>query len=85
MKLFLVTVRDSASVSHHAPLAFPAIGQAERWFRDECNSPNGDSMLAKHPEDHELHLIGTFDTDDASVSQEPARLLIRGLDCRKSA
>lgn len=85
MKLFLVSVRDSAAQAHHAPLAFPAIGQAERWFRDECNSPNPDSMLCRHPEDHELHLLGTFDTDDADITTEPARLLLRGLDCKRPA
>lgn len=83
MKLHLVAVRDSASVAYHAPLAFPALGQAERWFRDECNSPNQDSMLARHPEDHELHQLGVYDTDDATITTEPARLILRGLDCKK--
>lgn len=78
MRLFFISVRDSAADSYHAPLCFPAIGMAERWFRDECNSPQ--SEISKHVEDYELHLLGAFITETAEIVAETPRLLIRGLD-----
>ena len=77
MKLFAVCVRDSAADAFHAPLCFPALGMAERWFKDECRS-TGD--IAKHPSDYELYLIGVFDTDTAVFESESRRLLVRGSD-----
>lgn len=82
MKFFAVCVRDSAADAYHAPLCFPALGMAERWFRDECRSTG---ELAKHPEDYELFLVGTFDSDTGDlISDGPRRLLCRGIDSAKS-
>lgn len=77
MRLFFVAVRDSAADSFHAPLCFPAIGMAERWFRDECNAQ---SEIAKHVEDYELHLLGAYITETAEIVVETPRLLLRGVD-----
>lgn len=80
MRLFAVCVRDSAADAFHAPLFFPAVGMAERWFKDECRSPQSD--LAKHPSDYELYLVGFFLTEDGSLSVDDGRrLLLRGADC----
>lgn len=78
MKLFAICVRDSALDAYHAPLFFPAMGLAERWFRDECNSPT--SEIAKHPSDYELILVGGFDTDQAELTGQAPRILMRGSD-----
>lgn len=83
MQLFMITVRDSAAAAFHAPLFFPAIGMAERWFRDECQSPAADAVLAKHPEDYELVILGTFDTISGEVVGDQPKTLLRGLDCVK--
>lgn len=83
MRYFIITVRDSAADSFHAPLFFPAIGQAERWFRDECRTSNPDAALAKHPEDYELYLLGAFLASTAEIISETPRLLLRGIDCLK--
>lgn len=84
MRLFIITVRDSAADAYHAPLFFPAIGMAERWFRDECNSPSADAVLAKHPEDYTLVLLGAFDTESGEIISETPRQLLRGQDCVRS-
>lgn len=81
MRFFMVTVRDSAAEAHHAPLFFPAVGMAERWFRDECQAAEG--TIAKHPEDYELILLGSFDATTAEVTIDTPRLLLRGLDCQR--
>lgn len=79
MRLFICTIRDSASASFHAPLFFPALGSAERWFRDEVNSSQSD--LFKHPEDYELHVLGTYETEDGMITaDESPRLIARGID-----
>ena len=80
MQLFIISVRDSAADAFHAPLFFPAIGMAERWFRDECNSQTPDAVLAKHPEDYELVLLGSFETVTGEVIPHAPRSLLRGAD-----
>lgn len=80
MKLYAVCIRDSAAVAYSAPLFFPALGMAERWFKDECNSSQ--SELAKHPSDYELHLVGGFDTEGGELLPETPRLIARGQDMR---
>lgn len=82
MKLFAVSIHDAAAGSFHAPLFFPALGMAERWFKDECNSSNPDSALAKHPSDYVLYLLGTFDTEDGDLVRETPRQLFRGENAR---
>lgn len=82
MKLFAVAVRDSAAVAYHAPLFFPALGMAERWFRDECNSRNPDAQIARHPADYDLYLVGYYETDDGTIESDPPRLVLRGAECQ---
>ena len=84
MQLFIVAVRDSAADSFHAPLFFPALGMAERWFRDEVRSP-GESVIGKHPADYELHQFGSFDASAGEFVVGVPRLLLRGLDCVTAA
>lgn len=80
MHLFIITVRDSAADSFHAPLFFPALGMAERWFKDECNSGNPDSQMARHSSDFDLYQLGTYDPVTAELSPEVPRLILRGSD-----
>lgn len=80
MRLFIVTIRDSASAAYHAPLFFPALGLAERWFRDECNSQQSD--LFKHPADYELYVLGSYETDTGELSPDTPRLIARGQDMK---
>lgn len=84
MRLFIIAVRDSAAESFHAPLFFPAIGMAERWFRDEANSNSQDGVINKHPEDYELHLLGSFEAMTGEIVTDTPRILLRGLDCKRS-
>lgn len=81
MQMMIVAVRDSAADSFHAPLFFPALGMAERWFRDEVRSSGTDSVIGKHPADYELHHFGSFDSVGGEFVVGIPRLLLRGLDC----
>lgn len=83
MRLFVITIRDSAAEAFHAPLFFPAIGMAERWFRDEVNSTNPEGVINKHPEDYELHQLGSFETATGELIPEVPRLLMRGIDAAR--
>lgn len=78
MKLFAVTIRDSAGDVYHAPIFVPALGLAERWFKDEVNNPQAD--MFKNPGDYELHHIGSYDNETAELTSETPRLLMRGID-----
>lgn len=79
MRLFVITIYDRAAESYHAPLFFPAIGMAERFFRDECNSGKPDSAISAHPEDYSLYLLGAYETTSAElITEVPPRLLIQG-------
>jgi len=60
-------------------------GIATRSFADEVNRPATDNVLFAHPEDFELHLIGTFDEESGEVeSVRPTRCLVRGQDVSKA-
>lgn len=83
MNLFALSVRDSAADSYHAPLCFPSLGVAERWFRDECNSRHPENQIAQHPEDYELQLVGNFETSTGEFVACAPRLVLRGADAMK--
>lgn len=77
MKLFAITVLDTAAAVYHAPIFVPALGLAERWFKDECNNPQ--SEISKHAADYTLWVIGSYDNESAElIADVPPRLLMRG-------
>lgn len=64
-KLVVVAVRDRAVDAFMNPFVCPSLGMAVRSFHDEVN--NAESPMAKHPEDYELHQLGTFDQETGEV------------------
>lgn len=82
MKLFIVSIRDSAADVFNRPYFAPAIGAATRQFMDEVNRVSDDNMLNKHPEDFALFLLGTFDDSNGSFDLgESPRQLALGKEC----
>lgn len=74
MRLTLVSIWDKRMEEYSPPMCQHTLGTAERMFGDMCNDPN--SPMNKHPEDYELHHLGTFDTEHGSFeTKEPERLL----------
>lgn len=74
--LVIVSVRDRAVNGFASPFFVPSEGVALRSFTDEVNRP--DSALAKHPEDYDLYVLGTFDDSDGSFAVNVPRMLVAG-------
>ena len=74
--VFVVAVRDRAIDAYMNPFCAPAVGAAERSFRDEVNRP--ESPMFAHPEDYDLYLLGKFDSDRGLFDQGagPTMLLV---------
>lgn len=58
MKVLVFSVYDKKASAFLAPFTFPARGQAVRAFSDTVNDPK--TPFWKHPEDFDLHELGTF-------------------------
>lgn len=60
MKHVMLAVYDVLAGAYVGqPISAPTRGVGERSFVDEVNRP--DSAFGKHPDDFELHELGTFD------------------------
>lgn len=60
MKLVLLAVYDVVAGAYNAPpIGAPTRGVGERSFSDEVNRP--ESAFGLHPDDYELHEVGSFD------------------------
>lgn len=80
MKLEIVSVFDRALGAFLPPFAVQATGLAMRSFLDECGSKDGNSTIGKHPQDYELHHLGTFHQLEGRMELFPVpKLLTRGL------
>lgn len=81
MKVHVVAIWDAAIQAYLRPFNTPALGGATRGFNDEINRK--ESEMAKHPEDYELHDLGTFDEESGKYEQpEPPRCIARGKDVK---
>jgi len=63
MKLTIMCVRDRATSQYGTPMFLVSVGQGIRSFSDEINRGEKDNQLFRHPEDFDLFLLGSFDTD----------------------
>lgn len=61
MKLFLVAVKDRKAGVFTAPQCVVRLEAGLRGFADEVNRADPNNMWFKHPEDFELHHVGSFD------------------------
>lgn len=82
----IVALKDTAARVFGMPFVVQAAAQAVRSLRDEVNSKESTSDVARHPDDFELYEIATFDEDNAIVEAiEPIRMIARAKDLRDSA
>lgn len=83
-KLKMLAVHDSKVGAFMQPWFARSIGEAMRTWETVCNE--GDSMMAKYPEDHSLFEVGEFDDQDGSMTVLSApRCLSTGIAARKPA
>ena len=68
MKLEIFAIRDNATGMYGTPMFLTTKGQAIRGFSDEVNRQDKDNMLNKHPEDFEMHHLGSFETDTGVIN-----------------
>lgn len=80
-KFVIVCIRDSASDGFNIPIFLRSTAVAIRTFTDEINRADDGNPLYKHPDDHDLWLLGTYDQDTAEFELDtPPRQLARGKD-----
>lgn len=77
--LYVCTVKDRALDAFGRPFFVPSVGVAERSFMDELRNP--ESELAKHPEDYDLYLLGTYDDATGLFNCSHPTLMLRAQDC----
>ena len=85
MKLEIFAVRDRATDQYGTPMFLVTSGQAIRSFSDEVNrKENGTerNMLAEHPEDYDLYLLGSYETNTGTFNCETPRQIAIGKDLR---
>ena len=71
---FICTVYDTKAEMFEPPFYSRSELEAERIFSDAVNQ--ADSRVGKHPEDYQLFLLGTFETDTAEITQLGTRKLL---------
>ncbi|WNK14705.1 MAG: nonstructural protein [Microvirus sp.] len=59
----VIAVRDRATDTFGNPFYVSALGQAIRSFSDEINRPAEDNGLNKHPDDYDLYVLGSYDSE----------------------
>lgn len=85
MKSCVIALWDSATRSYKTPVHAPAIGAVTREISDVVNEAEKKGDLAKHPEDFELHHMGSFDDSNGKFElfEEP-KLIVRIKDLVRS-
>lgn len=66
MKLEMMAVKDRALNAFMRPFFAQTVNQAIRMFQDEINNDKGD--MFKHPDDHDLWHLGTWDDSHGLVT-----------------
>lgn len=63
----IFAVKDLAVQAYGLPFFVRSKGEALRSFQDEVNRKDGESAVAKHPEDYELYQLGTYNEETAEI------------------
>lgn len=86
MKKVILCVKDTAARVFGTPFVVQAAAQGVRGLRDEVNSSEAKSDLARHPDDFELYEIGSFDEDSGLIEATPEPILVcRAKDLREAS
>lgn len=80
MILHVCSIRDRAVDSFGSPICVPALGQAVRSFTDEVNRKSDDNQLNRHPDDFDLYVLGTFNSDTGLFDCGVPRMICVGKD-----
>lgn len=84
MKQIVCSVYDGAARLYGRPFAVAAAGVAIRTFTDEVNRKDAErGDMARHPDDFDLWVLGSFDDNSGLLAGEPT-LLIRGKDVKEA-
>ena len=59
------SIYDRKAQVYLPPFYFSYKGEATRAFEDICK--NRESIISKHPEDYDLYMIGTFNSDSGAL------------------
>lgn len=78
MLKLIYTILDTKAAAYLPPFYMRSNGEALRAFSDEIS--NGDSQIAKHPEDFILFQIGTFDEQTGELSPVSPISLAKAID-----
>lgn len=78
MILCVFCVRDRATDQYGNPMFLVNRGQAIRSFSDEINSKDDDAYMAKHSDDYDLYVLGTYDTHTGLFSVSPPEMICIG-------
>jgi len=78
-------IRDSAADAFNVPIFLRSTGVAIRTFTDEVNRAADDNPLYRHPDDHDLYMLGFYDAESGDFKLEKPRVLARGKDVAQRA
>lgn len=87
MIMLAFAIRDKKAECFMQPWFALTKGAAIRSFTDTVNNPGGENMIAKHPEDFDLFIVGSFSDLDGTMSSgaEGTVRLITGLEVKENA
>lgn len=71
----ICSVFDSAAATFGRPFFVPSVSFATRAVLDDLRSEG--SLLAKHPEDYILYLLGDFDDSTGLFDSRPPEIITR--------
>lgn len=78
MKMFIISIKDTAADAFGRPVYVATEGVAIRQFQDEVNRADDDNQIYRHPDDFHLYALGIFDdnTGKFDILEQP-RLVAR--------
>lgn len=63
----MIVMRDIRADVHTLPELWPNEGGAIRAFEDRCNSGDTKDLVARHPQDFELLVIGEYEDHTGTI------------------
>lgn len=81
-KFVICCIRDTAADSFNVPIFLRSTGVAIRTFTDEVNRAADDNPLYKHPDDHDLYMLGHYEQETGEFEIDAPRMLARGKDVK---
>lgn len=76
MKFNIYAVYDAKTKAHTTPFFDHAEGRALRTFADCCNDDG--HQFGKHPEDYTLFMLGTYDDELGTITQDSISSIATG-------